>query len=200
GNESFCSVDGVLFTFDLKALIRFPEGKSESTYSVPEEVREIKEYAFRNCKSLTVIVFTDLVNCVRENAFSGVPSLEAIEVYPIKMEIREGEEWKNDEEEGWYYSEDGVLFWKKKTRKLLIKHPGGKKNELYVVPDDVTCITAHAFEDCSHVRYIVIPSRETKIEDAAFESKYYPTLTMFAPAESCTDHYATARQITFHQL
>jgi hypothetical protein len=45
-NECFKSVGGVLFTEDMKVLIKYPSGKADTTYVIPDTVVEIAEGAF----------------------------------------------------------------------------------------------------------------------------------------------------------
>ena len=57
GNETFCAVDGVLFTKDMKTLLLYPRGKTDTEYTIPDGVEEIATGAFlysRNLQKLTV--------------------------------------------------------------------------------------------------------------------------------------------------
>lgn len=77
-NKSLCSVDGVLFNYDKTALIRYPIGRTESTYTIPDTVVSIEEYAFSMCSSLTDIRIPDSVKCVHYGAFNRTPYLDTI--------------------------------------------------------------------------------------------------------------------------
>ena len=46
GNTTYKTVDNVLFTADGKTLVRFPEGKTGSSYTVPADVTVIGENSF----------------------------------------------------------------------------------------------------------------------------------------------------------
>ncbi len=46
GNVNYRSVDGVLFTKDMTTLIAYPAAKIDESYTVPEEVKIIPDYAF----------------------------------------------------------------------------------------------------------------------------------------------------------
>lgn len=54
-NEEYQSVDGVLYTKDGKYLVRYPEGKNEATFVVPEGIEKICSCAFHFCKNLESI-------------------------------------------------------------------------------------------------------------------------------------------------
>lgn len=48
GNPVYCTVDGTLFTSDKTQLLQYPIGKEGTSYSVPEGVTVIGDYAFSN--------------------------------------------------------------------------------------------------------------------------------------------------------
>lgn len=50
GNPAFAAKDGVLFSKDGSVLICYPQGKVGEAYSVPDEVKEIGDAAFRSAK------------------------------------------------------------------------------------------------------------------------------------------------------
>jgi hypothetical protein len=45
-NECFSSIDGVLFDKEAKTLLRYPEGKTDRSYTVPETITAIESDAF----------------------------------------------------------------------------------------------------------------------------------------------------------
>ncbi len=56
-NESFCSIDGVLFNKDKSTLITYPSGKPGESYTIRRGVVRIASAAFLNCDALKKIVF-----------------------------------------------------------------------------------------------------------------------------------------------
>ena len=67
-NEDYSSVDGVLFNKDKTELICCPGGKS-GTYTIPDSVTSIGNYAFGGCNSLTSVTIPDSVTSIDKNAF-----------------------------------------------------------------------------------------------------------------------------------
>ncbi|MDD7424000.1 MAG: leucine-rich repeat protein, partial [Candidatus Methanomethylophilaceae archaeon] len=54
-NTKYCSEDGVLFEKDMKKLLQYPAGKSNTSYTLPDSVVEIGSTAFTGCESLISI-------------------------------------------------------------------------------------------------------------------------------------------------
>lgn len=76
GNKNFISRDGVLFSSDMKTLILYPEGKTGPSYSVPDGVTKINDYAFwqdTNARGvLNKVNFPDTLKSIGEFAFYDV--------------------------------------------------------------------------------------------------------------------------------
>ncbi|MBQ5397976.1 MAG: leucine-rich repeat domain-containing protein [Ruminococcus sp.] len=72
-NESFCSVDGVLYTKDGKSLVKYPRAKSGAVFSVPISVDTIMGSAFSRCGELKVLTVPEKVTTFGDWAVSGVP-------------------------------------------------------------------------------------------------------------------------------
>lgn len=72
GEGSLASVDGVLFDGDV--LIAYPAGRSADSYTVPDGVTAIGDYAFYNSHGLGAVVLPDGLESMGESAFvaSGI--------------------------------------------------------------------------------------------------------------------------------
>ena len=55
-NMSYKSVDGVLYTADLKAMVKYPCAKSAEELTIPSTVEQISKWAFEGTQSLTSII------------------------------------------------------------------------------------------------------------------------------------------------
>ena len=165
-NNTDCkSVDGVLFSKDMKTLWIYPAGKTNTSYTIPDSVTKIDRYAFSGCTSLKEVTIPDSVTVISDTAFRGCTSLTAINVYEYNMD---------------YISVDGVLFhlWKGQC----LAYPAGKTNTSYTIPDSVTWtddfdsftgsvteISDYAFSGCTSLKEVTIPDGVTEIGDTAFE-------------------------------
>ena len=151
-NNYYSSNNGVLFNKKKTALIRYPEGKSQTSYTIPNSVTRIGYGAFRGCTGLTSITIPNSVTSIASWAFDGCTGLTSINVASGNN----------------YYSDNnGVLFNKKKTE--LIRYPEGKSQTSYTIPDSVTSIGNWAFDGCTGITSITIPNSVTSIGAHAFD-------------------------------
>ncbi|MCR5042120.1 MAG: leucine-rich repeat domain-containing protein, partial [Clostridia bacterium] len=86
GNESFVSVDGVIFSADMKTLYCYPCGRdvefdrfgqnlNTTTYSIPDGVEVIRTKAFYKCYYVDVDYFPDTITDIQEKAFHKASAL-----------------------------------------------------------------------------------------------------------------------------
>jgi hypothetical protein len=148
-NESYSSLDGVLFNKNKTTLLCYSQGK-EGSYTIPEGVTWIGNYAFNNCTNLTSITIPNSVINIGNDAFEGCSSLTSINV---------------DEDNESLSSLDGVLFNKNKT--ILLCYSQGKEG-IYTIPEGVKWIESSAFDGCSSLTSITIPEGVTWIGSSAF--------------------------------
>ena len=137
-NPAYSSVDGVLFNKNKTELIRYPRGKSGSSYTIPSSVTDIHSGAFEYCPNLTSVSIPNSVKRIGNFAFMFCTSLTEITI-PDGVTIIEGQTFE------YCPSLSSVT-----------------------IPQSVTKICNNAFEDCSSLKSITIPSSVIKIEPAAF--------------------------------
>ena len=174
-NPVFKSIDGNLYSKDGKTLIKYTKSKKEESFTVPEGVTEIGEWAFRYSEYLTSIHLSDSVTAIGEEAFincenvttvtfgAGVTSFARSAFY-ICYHL---ENILVDEKNPVYQSIDGNMY--SKDGKTFIRYPEGKTATSFTIPDGVTVIDESAFAECSNLKSIQLPDGITKIGDRAFE-------------------------------
>lgn len=145
-NKYYSSLNGVLFNKDYSLLIRCPGAICE--YSIPDFVREIESKAFYRSPYLTHLDIPASVSSIGEEAFSGCPNLDIINV---------------DVSNEFYCSDDNVLF--DKSRTTLIQMASTKM--AYDIPATVEIIGKGAFMN-SCLRTVYIPASVSSIGDKAF--------------------------------
>lgn len=143
--------------------------------TIPDSVLYINYWAFDDCKSLERIVLPNGLKEILNGAFSGCESVYSINIPDDLTYLNSGEfsdclklkEFTVNQQCKNYSSVNGVLFNKDKTD--LISCPPGKIEEFYKIPDSVTKVWGHAFENCSRIKSIEIPDTVTYIGAYAFE-------------------------------
>lgn len=75
GNQSYKSVNGVLFSADGKTLIQYPTGR-DGCYTLPDGVTAVADRAFSNCKGLLGIVFPESVISIGVFPFDNCKNLK----------------------------------------------------------------------------------------------------------------------------
>lgn len=77
-NLSYASNDGVLFDKNHTKLIQYPAGKMDFTYSVPDSIISIEDWAFSGCSNLNSITIPKSVNSIGSSVFYNCDNLEDI--------------------------------------------------------------------------------------------------------------------------
>ena len=174
-NESFTSIDGVLYSKDCTNLVKYPASKSGISFTVPDTVTEILSSAFSYCNEIRQVTIGKNVKLMEPNYCFDGTELTGISISqgnPCFKEIS-----------GMVLTKDG---------KKLIAQVANKKSESVLIPVGVTSICAYAFcenhylksvrisegvrvigefafEDCESLQSVAFPSSLEIIEDLSFE-------------------------------
>jgi uncharacterized repeat protein (TIGR02543 family) len=149
-NNLVAAKDGVLFDKNMTTLLQYPAGRTDSAYSVPDTVTQIRGSSFYNCQYLTSVSIPVSVTSMML-AFNRNQKLSSVEVAP---------------ENSQYSSIDGVVF--DKSQKSIVFYPCAKVSDNYAIPDSVEEIGYMAFSYCTGVASVSIPDSVTSIADGAF--------------------------------
>lgn len=152
-NESYSSLDGVLYDKNKTKLYYVPPMVKLTELVIPDTVTEIDANAFMdslqsdNDETLkTLVIHKDVAVINLDNC-----NVESIVV---------------SEDNEVYCSQNGVLFSKDKTK--LYRFPERSPLTEYVIPDTVTEIAERAFNCCKDLKSVVIPSSVKRIGGMAF--------------------------------
>jgi hypothetical protein len=137
-NPAYSSMDGVLFNKTQTALIEYPPGNTGSSYTIPNSVTSIGDYAFFNCTSVSGITIPNSVASIGSSAFSQCFSLSSAVIGNSVTNIG-----------NYAFSDCGNL-------------------PSVTIPNGVTRIGDYAFSKCSSVTSVTIPNSVTSIGDYAF--------------------------------
>jgi hypothetical protein len=78
GSTTFCAVDGVLYTKDMKTLAYYPAGKTDTSFVVPEGITTIRSTAFHNQYYLTSITLPSTLTSIAKTELGSVSKLTQI--------------------------------------------------------------------------------------------------------------------------
>jgi len=137
-NNVYCSENGILFAHAKASLIRYPGGKTDAHYTIPNSVTVIYSNAFDYCCSLTSITIPNSARYIYSGAFEGCSGLTSITIPNSVTYI------------GYQAFKD--------CRGLTS----------VTIGNSVISIGSSAFEDCRSLTSITIPNSVTHIEYYAF--------------------------------
>lgn len=158
-NPYFCSVDGVLFSKDMKTIIYFPPGKGIDSYDgygnaenftsyvIPDGVETIHTKCFYKCYYIEDVKIPSSVKTIEEKAFHRVSKLN-------KIELPEGLEYIGKDAFAYCFSENY------KTK----ENPELPETTEIVIPSTVKEIGEYAFFQCEKVSKLVMLPKQDDVK------------------------------------
>ncbi len=185
---------GVLFTEDGTVLLYCPPSV-EGSYTVPDTVRTISEFAFESCHGLTAVTIPEGVTDIGDGAFDGC------EIAEVTLPASLRSLGKDAFGEGYYapaffvaegnsvYASDsnGALFNADRTE--LLRVPGSYKGA-YQIPETVAVIGESAFYDCYDLTAVTIPDGVGSIGGHAFSGCWNLSAVTIPDSVSTVGDYA----------
>ena len=161
GNGDYLSEDGILFSKDKTVLLKYPAGKTDAVYSIPDTVTTIGQSSFARSGSLSYVEIPDSVTQIGHWAFENCTRLGSVRIPDSVTQIGPSA----------FISCTGL-------REVTIGS-GIRDLDICVfancisltevdLPDTLINIWECTFEGCSSLQRIVLPSGMNFISDAAF--------------------------------
>ncbi len=183
-NQTYKSVDGVLYTKDEKILVLFPN-RPDKKAVISEGTEGIVYTAFNNSSFSEIFIPDSIKYVYKQNGeidlkdwdiFSVENCLPGILSYQAELEIvYVGEKNKN------IMSIDGMVY--SKDMKTFVMCPQTRSGEV-VIDNNVEILGRAAFGKCTDVNRIVLGDKITEIRDICF---MYSGLTELNIPDSCTN-------------
>lgn len=139
-NQSFCAVDGVLFTKDMQELVAYPAGNRRTSYIVPDGVKLLRMASFRKAKQLLSITLPDSLDVIEPCTFQDCFLLNSIRMPKTLREL----------------GTSSFVYCYALTS--------------IEIPEGVKTIYTGTFYSCSLLRTVHIPHSVTRIEAEAFSN------------------------------
>lgn len=109
-----------------------------NTITFSDELMYIGEKAFEGCQSLRKLNIPNAVIFISSDSLDGCVALESIQVAENNI---------------CYCSEDGVLY--NKDRSIILKFPGNKTSDEFVIPDTVQTVNDSSFSNNEYIKSII---------------------------------------------
>lgn len=77
-NSQFTAKDGVLYSKDLKTLLSYPVGKTQSSFEIPSYVECLATYAFNGCDNLKSLTMYSYCKTLRSSAVINCDNLHTL--------------------------------------------------------------------------------------------------------------------------
>ncbi|MDR0913970.1 MAG: leucine-rich repeat protein [Oscillospiraceae bacterium] len=187
-NEYYCSKDGVLFNKDKTTIVKYPMGKTQTTYTIPDSVTTIGNQAFIDCTSLTSITIPDSVNTIGGSAFNGCTSLTSVKI-PNSVTTIGSSAFGNCD------SLTSVTIPNSVTTISIMTFASCDSLTSVTLANSVTNIEAWAFENCYNLTSITIPRRGTGIGHEALAN--CNNLTIYCYPDSYAQTYAINNELPY---
>ncbi len=195
-SADFASRDGVLFSKDRKTLLIYPNGKADTSYTVPSGVKvlgfqsfcgstvgqvvlpegleQIEDYAFNTCPDLTTVSMPSSLQSIGSRAFAYCSSLTGIRI-PAGVSIIGLNPFEHCIKLAAIEVADGNTSYKAVDDMLMnaegtavISYPPDAARTTLVIPETVTTIGISAFMKCARLQSVRLPDSLQKAEPYAF--------------------------------
>ena len=153
-------VDNVLFSYNKKKLLRYPPARLGTTYTVPDGVEMIGDYAFSGCRYLTEIIIPESVTSIDEYAFEH--AIFKTIIFPRNINfIGDGIFHESTNLESFIFPSNLT-----KISSAMFMSCNALVN--IEIPNHINSIEDYAFSYCENLRQLNIPNSVISIGENAF--------------------------------
>ncbi len=158
-NAAFTVVDGVMYDESGTVLLRYPSGRENGEFDIPEGVVSIGPRAFAESR-VEAVSIPGSVEVLCQEAFGGCKSLQEIEVDAGRIEAQA-------------FNYCATLEYVSLGRRVREIGPAAFRGcwllREIVIPQGVTAISPCTFEECETLQAVTLPEGLLEISQSAFE-------------------------------
>lgn len=183
-NKYYKSLDGVLYTYDQKKLIKYPENKSDESYTLYDETIEIEAYAFYLCENLKHIDLNN-VQIIKEMAFYS-SSLVEVSLPESLTELQQSAFFFSDKletleikanitvipESAFAYCALTSVVFSNTIKEIKESAFNSNKFTKLVIPDSVEILGAGAFTNNSYLKELYVSKNITEFTNSIPKQVY----------------------------
>ena len=140
----------------------FQNCTSLASITIPNSVKYIDGSAFSGCTSLTSVTIPNSVTGIGHRAFNSCTNLAEISI-PSSVSFMSSEVFSNT---AWFNNQpDGVVY----AGTIALTYKGDKPSGLLTIKDGTTAIADEAFNGCTGITLLRLPSSLKYINNRAFQ-------------------------------
>ncbi len=168
GNTTFAVSDNVLFSKNMKTIIKYPSANSNTSYSIPASVTTISDSAFSGAKNLKTVNLSSATNLasICNSAFKNCSQLTQITI-PASLTTLEDSAFQD------CYLLTSIKFENGSKLKSIGKFAFSDCKALTELDfgntENLKAIGQDAFHFCENLKKVSIPESVERIEGFAFE-------------------------------
>ncbi len=168
GNTAFAVSDNVLFSKNMKTIIKYPSANSTTSYSIPASVTTISDSAFSGAKNLKTVNLSSATSLtsICNSAFKNCSQLTQITI-PASLTVLEDSAFQD------CYLLSSIKFENGSKLKTIGKFAFSDCTALTQLDfgntENLKVIGQDAFHFCENLKTVTIPESVERIEGFAFE-------------------------------
>ncbi len=186
GSASYTSVDGVLYTKDMRQLVLCPPAYPASTLTVPSGVTTIAPRSMKKCRFLTSVILPDTVTSIGNGVFEECTALTSVNI-PSGVTVLEDALFSG-------CTELAITWDVLKNVTRIGSHTFfncGKITGEFSLRADVTSLGTHAFHGCTGITgHVQLPVAVTNVPTGIFYGCNGITGVTIPDSVTSIGHYA----------
>ena len=188
-NQNYKSIDGNLYSKDGRTLIQYSIGKKDSSFTIPDSVTEIGNYAFYDCDGLTSVVIPNSVTSIGNMAFYFCSGLTSV-VIPDSVTTISSSAFSYCNSALYTEYEYGKYIGDASNPYAVLYELTNKNFTTYIIHEDTKHIVPYVYNECARLTNITIPDGVKSIGSYAFSDCYNLTSVIIPDSVTTIGSYA----------